>query len=193
MGDSFVNGTGDPECLGWAGRLCAAVRRAGRDLTYYNLGVRRETSADIRERWEQEVTRRLPEGQADYDPRVVFSFGVNDTTSEGSGTRVPSERSLENLRAILSTAKRRFPVLFVGPPPVASRARNERVASLSDAYASVCREMGVPFLAVLPALSASPVWTREVAEGDGSHPGAGGYAELAELVGAWGSWRDWIR
>jgi acyl-CoA thioesterase-1 len=47
IGDSYVHGTGDDDCLGWAGRLCAAARRAGHNVTYYNLGVRRETSADI--------------------------------------------------------------------------------------------------------------------------------------------------
>jgi lysophospholipase L1-like esterase len=50
VGDSFVNGTGDPDCLGWTGRLCASRSRQGRSITYYNLGVRRETSADICDR-----------------------------------------------------------------------------------------------------------------------------------------------
>lgn len=27
IGDSFVNGTGDPECLGWAGRICVTARK----------------------------------------------------------------------------------------------------------------------------------------------------------------------
>ena len=62
VGDSFVNGTGDPDCLGWAGRVCAAAQHDGHDITYYNLGVRRETTADIRDRWEREVSCRLPEG-----------------------------------------------------------------------------------------------------------------------------------
>jgi lysophospholipase L1-like esterase len=80
VGDSFVNGTGDPECLGWAGRICAVARREGYDITYYNLGVRRETSADIKSRWQNEVTCRLSQGE--YG-RIIFSFGVNDTTIVG--------------------------------------------------------------------------------------------------------------
>ena len=59
VGDSFVNGTGDPECLGWPGRICAAARRAGHDVTYYNLGVRRDTSGDVQARWELEGTNGL--------------------------------------------------------------------------------------------------------------------------------------
>jgi hypothetical protein len=44
VGESFVNGTGDPECLGWTGRICVGANKKGYDITYYNLGVRRETS-----------------------------------------------------------------------------------------------------------------------------------------------------
>ena len=51
IGDSYVQGTGDPECLGWAGRLCVTARRDGHEVTGYNLGVRRETSRDIAHRW----------------------------------------------------------------------------------------------------------------------------------------------
>ena len=61
IGDSFVNGTGDPDCLGWIGRLVSRKKQLHPDLTLYNLGVRRETSGDIRRRWAGEVAARLPE------------------------------------------------------------------------------------------------------------------------------------
>ena len=60
VGESFVNGTGDPECLGWAGRICVNANRKGYDITYYNLGVRRETSSELKNRWLREVSYRLP-------------------------------------------------------------------------------------------------------------------------------------
>ncbi len=186
VGDSFVNGTGDPECLGWAGRLCAAARRRGHDLTYYNLGVRRDTSADVAARWSEEAARRLP---PEHDPRLVFSFGVNDTTPEGDGTRVPAADSAANLRRVLAAAKGTYPVLFIGPPPVADPDQYGRIGALSRGFAVVCREAGVPCLPVCSSLSGT--WMREAAAGDGAHPGAGGYAELAGLVGAWEGWRRW--
>ncbi len=77
VGDSYVQGTGDPEYLGWAGRLCVNARRAGHNLTGYNLGVRRETSADIARRWLGECAPRLPAATDNY---VLFSFGLNDVT-----------------------------------------------------------------------------------------------------------------
>ncbi|MBD2326404.1 GDSL-type esterase/lipase family protein [Alkalinema sp. FACHB-956] len=30
LGDSFINGTGDPDCLGWTGRICAMAQQRGR-------------------------------------------------------------------------------------------------------------------------------------------------------------------
>ena len=187
--DSFVNGTGDPECLGWAGRVCADASRAGHDITCYNLGVRRETSADIAARWRDEVVRRLPQG---IDGRVIFSFGVNDTTAEDGRPRVAFADSLTHPSRILTDAARSYPVLMVGPPPIADAAQNERIARLSIALAPVCHEAGVPYLAVFDALLATPAWMTEAAAGDGAHPRAGGYGALATLVEAWAPWRSCV-
>lgn len=189
IGDSFVNGTGDPECLGWAGRLCAAACRRGHDITYYNLGVRRETSADIAARWYQEAAPRL---QPEHDPRVVFSFGVNDTTVEGGATRLALADSVANLRRVLTNAKDRYPVLFIGPPPVADQDHDQSIAALSDTFAAECQALEVPYLPLIRSLVASMTWMREVAAGDGAHPGAQGYSELARLVEAWDAWRTWV-
>ena len=79
----------------------------------------------------------------------------------------------------------------VGPPPVDEAGHNERTASLDAGVAQVCGDSGVPHVAVLADLVASPVWMPHVAEGDGAHPGAAGYATLAGLV--WPQWRAWVR
>ena len=50
----------------------------------------------------------------------------------------------------------------------------------------------MPFVDVFGALRANAAWTAEAAAGDGTHPGAGGYAALARLVLAHG-WLDWLR
>jgi lysophospholipase L1-like esterase len=189
FGESFVNGTGDPECLGWVGRVCAAAIKAGHDLTCYNLGIRRETSDELRRRWRAEADLRLlPE----HDPRLVFSFGVNDTIAEGDGTRIVPHASLANARAILTEAAARCPVLMVGPPPLPDDEQSGRIATLSAAFAGMCAELGVPYLETCAPLLATPVWCAEAAAGDGAHPGAAGYAELALLVTAWPAWQAWF-
>ena len=189
VGDSFVNGTGDPEYLGWTGRICRAARRKNLDITYYNLGIRRNTSADIALRWLEEVSRRLPE---ECNGRVVFSFGVNDTTIEEGKTRINFQNSIENTSKILTEANPLFPVLMVSPPPVPDIEQNIRVAELSRQFDSVCRQLGVPYLDVFNPLQASTVWLKEAAANDGYHPGLAGYSELATLVERWCSWLSWI-
>ena len=95
VGDSFVNGTGDPEKLGWTGRLSAKSQNGNIDITHYNLGIRRNTSEDVLKRWESECQARLPEIS---DNKVIFSFGVNDTVIENGQKRVSLENSIANTK-----------------------------------------------------------------------------------------------
>lgn len=188
VGDSYVNGTGDPEYLGWTGRLVLAAHRKGYNLTYYNLGVRRETSSDIAKRWQQEVNVRFP---SVCKPFVVFSFGVNDTTLENGQPRVPEMQSVENVRIMLRAARSHYSLALVGPPPNVDAEQNVRTRRLSQLLAKVASSENVAFLSVFDDLVADEVWVREVAAGDGAHPGAAGYARLAALVEAWPGW--WFR
>jgi len=189
LGDSFTQGTGDDECLGWPGRVCASARKRGHDVTAYNLGIRRETTDDIRARWRAEVASRLVAG---VDGRIVFSFGANDATLEDGRWRVPPDLSTENVRAMLSRAKLSYPVLVVGPPPTPEADRTARHAELAARYARVCQGLDVPFLDVLEPLKSVAAWRDEAVAGDGIHPGAGGYAAIAALVEAWPAWRAWV-
>jgi lysophospholipase L1-like esterase len=185
VGDSYVQGTGDPEGLGWAGRLCARARHAGRNVTGYNLGVRRETSRDIAQRWFSECERRLPAATGNH---VVFSFGANDTALENDAPRVPEDESLANLRAMLDTAKAHYRTLVIGPPANADAAHNARLARLSERMGEVAVQMGVPYLALFPLVVNDPLWMQEVCSNDGAHPRARGYAHLADIVAASGAW-----
>ncbi|WP_079100021.1 GDSL-type esterase/lipase family protein [Streptomyces sp. WMMB 322] len=189
VGDSFVAGTGDPLCLGWAGRLAARTYTDGQPVTAYNLGVRRQTSSDILARWQYECTQRLQDCD---DPRVVLSFGVNDTALEEGRPRVAPDESSANLSQILRrSADRGWPALVIAPPPVDDEDQNARIALLGERFARVCSEARVPYVPVHQRLRSSAVWRTEVRAGDGAHPGAGGYDEIAALIAP--HWRDWLR
>jgi lysophospholipase L1-like esterase len=188
VGDSFVQGTGDPECLGWTGRVCARAERTEGGVTYYNLGVRRDTSADIRLRWRDEVLRRLP---PEVDGRVVLSFGTNDTTAQDGRVRVALEESLGHARAILEEARPWRPLL-VGPPYLCEPEQADRLRLLSRGLSLLCQELGVPFVEAFEALGRSTPWRSELAAHDGMHPRAEGYAVLAELVMSSAVWQAWI-
>ncbi|MEG2578983.1 MAG: GDSL-type esterase/lipase family protein, partial [Glutamicibacter sp.] len=129
VGDSFVAGVGDETHRGWAGRLVARGIERGHGLTGYNLGVRGDTSAMIRQRFEAECAARFPPG--DYAPGVVLCFGVNDVIRWDAKPRVAAGERIQNLEAILDAAKERnWPVLMIGPPPIADDALNAELREL---------------------------------------------------------------
>ncbi|MGW4714936.1 DUF459 domain-containing protein [Nocardia sp. NPDC004260] len=188
VGDSFVAGVGDPDFRGWAGRLASAAHAQGIPLTAYNLGVRGQTSAEIVRRFRAECAPRLPEG---VDARVVLSFGVNDAMHENGGPRVAPDESAANLGELLAQAgERGWPVLMVAPPPIADDEHNARTAALDERFAQVCAASEVPYVRVHQPLRDSAVWAAEVRAGDGAHPGAAGYEELAALIAP--QWRAWL-
>ncbi|MBF6334861.1 G-D-S-L family lipolytic protein [Nocardia abscessus] len=188
VGDSFVAGVGDPRGLGWAGRLTSAAYARGVPSTAYNLGVRRQTSAEILARFRAECSPRLPEG---VDARVVLSFGVNDAMHENGGPRVGPEESLANLSELLAQAvERNWRVLLVAPPPIADAEHNARTAALDERFARVCAAADVPYVRVHQPLRGNPVWCAEVRAGDGAHPGAAGYDEMAALIAP--DWHAWL-
>lgn len=188
IGDSFVQGIGDPQHRGWVGRVLEA---GGRDVTAFNLGIRRHTSEDVRRRCWQEV---LPRTQPGADNRLVISFGSNDMVEENGAVRVEPARSLENLAALLEESRRRaITPLVVGPPPVVDAGPEHlaRTAKLADAMNSLCASQRIPFIPTTHRLANDPVWTQEVLAGDGAHPGSGGYQQLADLI-LTDQWLGWI-
>ncbi len=202
VGDSLVAGVGDARYLGWPGRLCAAERARGHDVTLYNLGIRRDTSALVAARWRAECAARLPDL---YPGALVFAFGVNDTGEESPGRlRVALDDTLRHARAVLAGAASWKPTLMIGPAPLdeAKMAlgaepsdpdfRDARVGATSKALAGVAAEIGVPYLDLLTRLTADPRFARALIEGDGVHPTADGYALIAETIGAWLPWRKWF-
>ncbi|RKT18655.1 lysophospholipase L1-like esterase [Streptomyces sp. 1114.5] len=189
LGDSFIQGLGDPEFRGWVGRVLQA---AAPDATAFNLGVRRNTSTQVLHRCWPEVEARTAPGA---DNRLVVSFGANDAVEEAGSPRVAHRETVANLAALLDGARRRgLGVLVVGPPPVLAggAAHLARLRRLTPELARVCAEFEVPFVDVTEALAADPAWVAEAGAGDGAHPGAGGYGRLAQLV-LDGGFRAWIR
>lgn len=187
FGDSFVAGIGDPHALGWVGRVAAACG----PMSVYNLGVRGETSTQVGQRWQGEAWPRL---RAEAACAVVFSVGANDAAGElpGEPSRMTVEQSCGALAEMLDSARMmELPAFVLGPPPLGEPAWDGRVRELTEAFAQLCAARGVPFVPVAEPLLASRTWVAEAAAGDGAHPGAGGYDELAALA-LGGGLRDWL-
>lgn len=200
VGDSITAGTGDDDFLGWPGRLCVRERKAGHDVTLYNLGVRGDTSKLIEPRWRQECTARFP---VDVPAAIVFAFGINDSAEDvGVGIRVPLAESLAAAKTVLTDAKAWKPTLWIGPTPVDEALqpmrprpgmvydfRNARIAEYSKAYSALAAELDVPFLDCFTPLAREARMAADLRALDGVHPLRDGYGLMAERVAAWPAWR----
>jgi lysophospholipase L1-like esterase len=190
FGDSFVNGTGDDDGLGWVGRLVSRARRAGRDVTSYNLGIRRDTSADIAARWEEEARRRLPAG---CDARLLFSFGANDCTEDEAGrARLPLETTLAHAEKMLRDAAMLAPVLMIGPFLPGEPRVEARIDRLCGEMRGLSAGLRIPYIEARGFIASCAVFRREADAGDGAHPNRGGYEALADFIGASPQWEAWL-
>ena len=79
FGDSITLGVNDTLAGGWIGRFAGlASQRAGLPVppsTFYNLGVRKHSSLQIRERWVSEYRSRVNDATVPY---LIFCFGTVD-------------------------------------------------------------------------------------------------------------------
>lgn len=204
MGDSYMNGTSDPEMLGWVGRLCQARYDPAHRFTRYELGVRGDTTDGVRARWKSECMARLPEGT---DNRVVVQFGLNDLAEVvGSGLRVPFDQSVANAREIVKGVSALYPTLWISLPPVNVACSpmtpspgfvinfvQDRAIKLNDAYRSIAGELGIDYLDILTPLLASPEYMDGLTKSDRMHCDSHGYQAIADLVDAWEPWDAWFK
>lgn len=203
VGDSYINGTGDEQCLGWIGRLCA--RRFTRQfrLTFYDLGIRGATTDEIRGRWKAECDLRLQQGA---DNRIVLQFGINDVAEiVGSGRRVNETASVENATAIARQASDLCPTLWVGIPPAnvaCSPMRpsegleitfsQDTAMTLNRRFMALAAKLGVPYLDIQTPLLANQDYMASLTRGDRMHCDGSGYAIMADLVDGWEAWAGWF-
>jgi acyl-CoA thioesterase I len=191
FGDSFVAGAGDPEGLGWAGRLVAASWDADLPTTAYNLGVRGENSRDVARRLRIEAEPRLIPGA---DNRVVIAVGANDVSLDEDGREeIEAAESAGLMAGMLDDcAELGITALVLSPGPAGLADHDARSRALGERFERLCADRGLRYVDVLDDLLESESWKREAAANDGLHPGAEGYAALARLVLDAG-WLDWLR
>ena len=190
FGDSITLGVNDTLAGGWIGRFAGlASQRAGLSVppsTFYNLGVRKHSSLQIRERWASEYRSRVNDATVPY---LVFCFGTVDMAAPNGNVVVPMQESIQNAQAILSEAQMEAPVLMMGPPPVKNPDHLERLNKLNETYAGLCLDLGVAYLRSSKGLPAVYVADLD----DGLHPGKTGNMLIAEQLLNAPIVQGWIR
>ena len=190
FGDSITLGVNDTLAGGWIGRFAGlASQRAGLPVppsTFYNQGVRKHSSLQIRERWASEYRSRVNDATVPY---LIFCFGTVDMAAPNGNVAVPMQESTQNAQAILSEAQMEAPVLMMGPPPVKNPDHLERLNKLNETYAGLCLDLGVAYLDLLKGLPAVYVADLD----DGLHPGKTGNMLIAEQLLNAPIVQGWIR
>jgi len=204
VGDSYISGTGDERCLGWIGRLCE--RRFTRDirLSFYNLGIRGETTPEIADRWEGECKTRLSGGA---DNRVVLQFGINDIAEvAGSGRHVEEDASVEAAEALVTEVSNLYPTLWIGLPPaneacspmfpstgVELSFKQSDAIALNRRFVASAQKLNVPYFDLQTPLLANRDYMNSLTRGDKMHCDGTGYAMIASLVNNWDAWDSWFQ
>lgn len=174
FGDSLTLGYGDPSGLGWPGRISGKLISRGADVTSYNLGVRKDTTAALCDRWQQEAELRL---LPSLEHKLVFSFGVADIMNT-----VPTDEAMAAAETTLTQAKTFGEVLLIGPTPVGNNRHTDAIAERSDQLKELCETLDVPFVPVMNPMQESATYQQALKDGDSVHPSAIGYAALAECI-----------
>lgn len=190
FGDSVTLGVNDAPAGGWVTRLAAKAAAAGLPVppdTFYNLGVRRNSSSMILARWEEEFKARTMEGVPSF---LLFCFGTVDMATPKGSPNIPIGDSAANARDILLKAKACGSVALVSAPPVRDEEHNQRLEHLCTAYTSICAAIDVPFIDIYhPLLEAG--YVQDLA--DGVHPGPDGNDMIASLLLKSPLLADWFR
>ena len=204
MGASTMAGAGDEEGLGWPGRLRQTIPHAEEKLTFYNLGVRGNSSTMIAARWRAEISARLPEGAPGF---VMLTMGNNDAAEfEDGALRVPLETTLANVRGVVSECCALWRTLWISPTPVYegkmpfySRQlgrnltfRNARLSAMNKHFAEIAAQVNVDYFDLFTALQGDADWARAIQLNDGLHPDGSGYEAVARHVAGWAPWRAQI-
>lgn len=176
FGDSVTLGVNDSEVLGgFVSRL--ALKGAGRGFyalppaTFYNLGARRQTLAQIDLRFEQEYTARLMPG---IRSRFAFCTGTVDML-QGAAPDILAR----DLALLLSKAKRIAPTLFICPPPLADSEPCLHLKEFGLLAQDVCRKINIPCINLFDKLEAKHFTTLLT---DHIHPGPEGNELVACLL-----------
>jgi len=201
LGDSGVQGWGDPREGGWCERLRRDWMARPNGPVVYNLGVRGDGLERLASRLVDEVGRRgelrrqIPQG-------ILIGIGHNDAARVGRADgrqQLDPEGFLFGLKQLLATAKALTPIHVLGLAPVDEAAmpyaevlwyQLDDIRRYEALVEEACLEADVPFLPLLNGLLADPNW-RQLLCRDGLHLNTEGHHQVFERIRHWPALLQW--
>lgn len=197
IGDSLVYGYGDCEGGGWVERLRRDWMGEEGGHVLYNLGVRGDTVARVKQRLPQEfacrgeVRNRLPD-------LILLCVGVNDTPRLGhkqGRNQTSHQQFTTDINELLEVAVELAPVMFVGMVPVDKSKMplfDCLYFNLTDQYRykeickRACEQRNIPYLDIFDLwMSKGDYWRQSQMSADGLHPNSRGYETLYRQIKDW--------
>lgn len=195
FGDSITWGAWDKEG-GWVARIKKFVDQKimTSDFKYYhdvyNVGISGDKTTELLDRFESEAKNRIDE---DSETVFVFAIGINDSQFvEKIGNRTPIEQFQENLKVLITKAKRiSSKIVFVGLFPVDDSKltptswevdksyKLEYVEKYNQTIKQVCQTEKVDFIDIYSKFVEKEYKDLLI---DGLHPNTEGHKEIYDLV-----------
>jgi lysophospholipase L1-like esterase len=194
FGNSITQGAFDDECGGWVNRLVAYVY--GKDLksdlkersAVFNLGVQGEDIRGIRNRFADELHRRVEDGEQGV---VILAVGVNDSkVNNVTGKNwTPLETYTRVLQDMIDVAKKEHTVVVAGllsiddthldPMPWNPEFsyKETEVKKYNESLRGKAEENGCVFVSMQDILE-----NKKELLADGIHPNAEGHRLIFERV-----------
>ncbi|MFC4078347.1 GDSL-type esterase/lipase family protein [Salinithrix halophila] len=191
LGDSLTRGTGDSKGQGYVGRVRTALQKKERSLRVINLGIKGQTSYQLRNQMTQKRIRQLL-NQADH---ISLTIGGNDLIRASGTPDQPNLKRAEatrkkykkNLRRILTDIRQEnpnAPVFLIGLYNPFSALENKEkttteVVLWNQTIHSVSQEFeGIVVIPVSDIFQLHP----KLLYKDQLHPNDKGYEVIAERL-----------
>lgn len=180
FGDSITLGVNVLEDDTWTCLLNASMKSHGLPIppsTFYYLGVRKNSSKAIAERFLLEFNARNLPGNESY---FVFMFGTVDAAAPNGKTVLDMDESKKYTKEVLAMAKEHGKCIFVTPPPVLDKEHNERIIQLIKEQIKICDELEIPYVDVHCALIDNLIFSQDLI--DGVHPQEMGNTSIYDII-----------
>ena len=176
FGDSITYGIRDDKLGGWVNRIRLELEKRNNNNFVLNLGIPGQTSNDILNRLENELSYRFN----NIDKfNVIFSFGIKDSLILNNENNYLNVFNDNLHKLLLVTKKYTKNIYFIGVivPNIKIRKNYnlDNVLRVDDCLESVCNQNNIKYIKIRDLITNDDLY-------DGLHPNANGHKKISEVI-----------